>query len=92
MNIGFRNPYSSNYNNKVAFKSDLGVLQAIEALQKRVTTDRIADLQLELQNNMKFSNDFIRQILIYTEEWKLTLIKYAPDDVKTRLKGIFGMK
>ena len=93
MNIRLTSTYSQNNNkNNVAFKSDQGVLNAVEKLQKRVTIDGLQELQVQLNYNMKFSDNFVKKISSYADDWKQTLVAHAKGEVKQRLIDIFGMR
>jgi hypothetical protein len=68
------------------------VLNAVEALKKRVTGERIEELQAQLQD-IEFTPDFIKKINEYSDHWKQVLVKYAsPKEIQDGLKKVFGMK
>jgi aminopeptidase-like protein len=87
------NPYS---NSRVSFGHNQGVLDAVEALKKRVTPNRLDDLQAHLQD-IEFTPDFVKTISGYSDDWKKTLVKYSstklcPKEIQDGLKRIFGME
>ncbi|MDD3014746.1 MAG: hypothetical protein PHC34_13680 [Candidatus Gastranaerophilales bacterium] len=92
MNLRVDNSYSPYTKSNVTFGHNQGVLDAIEVLKKRVTPDRIDELQAQLQD-VKFTPDFVNKISEYSDHWKQVLVKYAnPKEIQDGLKRIFGMK
>jgi hypothetical protein len=83
---------NNQYNNRVSFGHNQGVLDTVEMLKKRVTSDKIQELQAHLQD-IELTPDFITKIQAYSNDWKQALIKYAsPQEIQNKLKTIFGMK
>ncbi len=89
INVRINNTYD---NYKVCFGHNKGVLEAVESLKKRVTSENVQELQAQLQD-VVFTPDFIEEICKLPDHWKKVLIKYAsPKEIQDGLKRIFGMK
>lgn len=82
--VGYSLPIKSIKNNKPAFKSNEGVLDAIKVLEKNTHSGTIGDLQIELKQGIKNTPDFAEKIRSLPDKMKAFLLKLS--DPKQHLK------